>query len=359
MAAPLRVVQWTTGNVAREAVPAVLARPDLELVGVFAHSQGKVGRDVAELVGLPEPIGILATDDVGALLALEPGCVVHTPLHPDVGHLTTLLGAGVDVVTTAEFLTGRRVLGEDARRAIEDAAVAGGASIFGSGMHPGFAQLLTAAAAGISDRVHHVRLSESVDVSLFAGDANFDAIGWGRPAGDPGHPAAVEAATLVFAEGLDVLAQLVGVEPDTTRCTTSFAHATKDLDLPGRPVAAGAVAGIDVRWEAVVDGEPVLELQSRWVLSGELDPPMPVEHGYVVEVAGDPRIRLKLDIWPAGDLGSLTAADLHRIGMRMTALAVVNAIPYVRDAEPGIVTYADLPVVSTRLGRRHTTKEMP
>lgn len=350
MSPPLRLVQWTTGNVAREAVPAVLARPDLELVGAFAHSRDKVGRDVAELVGLAEPTGVTATDDVDALVALEPDCVVHTPLHPDVGQLTRILGAGVNVVTTSEFLTGRRVLGDQARRAIEEAALAGGASIFGSGMHPGFAQQLSAVAAGISVGVRHVRLTESVDVSLFAADPNFDAFGWGRPAGDPGHVADVERATLVFAEGVDVLAQLLGVEAYDLRFTASFAHATEDLDLPGRPVGSSSVAGVDVGWEAVVDGEPVLELHSRWVLSSSLDPPMPVEHGYVVEVVGDPNIRVKLDIWPAGDLAALTSEDLHRIGMRITAVAVVNAIPYVCGADPGIRTYADLPLVSGRLG---------
>ena len=55
---PLRVIQWTTGNVARQTVRAVLARDDLELVGVFAYSPEKVGRDVAELVGLEEPVGV-------------------------------------------------------------------------------------------------------------------------------------------------------------------------------------------------------------------------------------------------------------------------------------------------------------
>src|SRR5262249_33604684 len=63
----LRVVQWTTGNVGRQAVGAVMARPDLELVGVYAHDPAKVGRDAAELCGLDEPTGVLATADVDEL----------------------------------------------------------------------------------------------------------------------------------------------------------------------------------------------------------------------------------------------------------------------------------------------------
>jgi hypothetical protein len=348
----LRIVQWTTGNVAREAVRAVIARDDMELVGAFAHSAAKVGRDVAELVGLAEPTGIVATDDVDALLALHPDCVVYTPLHIDVGELVLLLRAGVNVVTSSEFMTGGSLPAAD-RTALAEAAEVGGASIFGSGMNPGFAQLLAAVASGISRDVRHVKLVESVDVSLFASDANMDHLGWGRPAGDPGHPAAVRAATLVFAEGLEACAAILGIEAPVVRCTPTFAHATHDLDLPGRPIAAGTVAGIDLRWEALVADHPVVELHQRWIMTRDLDEPWEVEHGYVVEVTGDPRIRVKLDIWPTDDdLRALTPATIHGIGMRITAVPIVDAIPAVCAALPGIRTYADLPVVAARLASR-------
>src|SRR5690349_4245934 len=97
---PLRIVQWTTGGVARQTVRGVLANPALELVGAFAHSPAKVGRDVGELCGL-DPLGVVATDDVDALLALQPDCVIYTPLYFDVPEVVRLLEAGVDIVTSA------------------------------------------------------------------------------------------------------------------------------------------------------------------------------------------------------------------------------------------------------------------
>ena len=345
----LSVVQWTTGNVARQTVRAIQARPDLELVGVYARSPSKDGKDAAELCGLTESSGVLATSDVDALLSLAPDCVVYTPLHPDVGELTAILGQGINVVTSSEFLTGTNLRPED-RTAVESAAESGGASIFGSGMNPGYAQLLAAIGTGISIDVRHIRLTESVDVSLFAGDANMDDLGWGRPEGDPSHAADVEGATLVFAEGVEVLARIVGLRPDDLRCSVEFAIAEKDLNLPGRPIAKGTVAGIDVRWEAIVDGQPLIESHQRWVMSRSIQPAWTVEHGYEVEVAGDPHIKLKLDIWPdVDDLASLTLEDIHSIGMRITGVPLVNAIRGVCAAEPGIRTYADLPTVATRM----------
>jgi hypothetical protein len=255
------------------------------------------------------------------------------------------------VVTSSEFLTGWS-FGADVHATVETAARAGGVSIFGSGMNPGWAQLVGGIVAGASRNVRHVEVTESVDVAMFAADHNMDALGWGRPADSPGHADAVAEATKVFADGVDVLAGLLGVAVDERRCTVAFAVATEDLDPPGRPIAAGHVAGLDVRWEGIAAGEPVVAIQQRWVMSSRIDPAWTVEHGYLVEVRGEPNLRVKLDIWPhQEDLGALTAADFHAIGMTITAVPVVNAIPAVCAAAPGIRTYADLPAITSPLRR--------
>ncbi|AXK74236.1 MULTISPECIES: hypothetical protein [Mycobacteriaceae] len=160
----LRVVQWTTGNVAAEAVRAVLARPDLQLVGAYAHSPEKVGVDVGQLCGLGDDIGVRATDDVDALLATRPDCVVYNPLHFNPAEVQRILRAGVNIVTSAEFLTGRN-LTDDERADIDAAGRAGGATLFGSGMNPGFAQLVAAISSGVSTDVRRVSMTESVNVA--------------------------------------------------------------------------------------------------------------------------------------------------------------------------------------------------
>src|SRR4249920_3725109 len=137
---PYRVVQWTTGNVGKSSVQAIVANPTLELVGSYAWSPDKVGRDVGELCGV-DPMGVTATNDVDALLALRPDCVVYNPMWPSIDELVLILGAGVNVVTTAAFINGRR-LGTDRNRLVE-ACERGGSSLFGTGINPGWAQLLS------------------------------------------------------------------------------------------------------------------------------------------------------------------------------------------------------------------------
>jgi hypothetical protein len=345
---PLRVVQWTTGNVGRQVVKALVGRPDLELVGVFAHDPAKVGRDAAELCGLDEPTGVTATGDADALLALRPDCVVYTALHMDADEVARILRAGINVVTTSEFMSGTGI-GREATATLADAALAGGATLVGSGVNPGFAELFAAVSAGISRDVRSITVAESADVTMFAQDPNFEAVGWGRPGGDPGHAEAVQEATKVFADALDVLAELVGLTLDERRCTVDFAHATDDLDIPGMVIPKGHVAGIEARWEGIVAGEVRLGLHVRWVIGSLIEPPWTVEFGYVVDVVGDPIVHVKLDLWPDGDLASMGVDEFRDVGMRITAVPAVNAIPAVCAAAPGIRTYADLPVVTARL----------
>ena len=78
----LRVIQWTTGKVGKYSLRAILDDPRLELVGVYAYSADKVGRDAGELCGRAN-CGIKATSDIDALIALAADSVVHTALHPE------------------------------------------------------------------------------------------------------------------------------------------------------------------------------------------------------------------------------------------------------------------------------------
>ncbi|MGA7051968.1 MAG: dihydrodipicolinate reductase [Mycobacterium sp.] len=342
-----RIVQWTTGQVARHAVKSVLERPGLDLVGAYAFSADKVGRDVGDLIGLDRTVGVLATDDVQALIDLKPDCVLYMPLHLDLEHMTRLLRAGINIVTTAGFVTGRSI-GASARNELHNAALAGGASLFGTGIHPGHTDYLAAAASGMSSEVNYVRVVESMDLSLWAADANQDEFGWGRPAGDPGHAEDIEKATLIDIDSLDLIAELFGFELSDTRCEVDFAVAGADLDIPGRPVLKGHVAGIDIRWIGNSAGTDVVEVALRWTLGSNLEPAWEVGQGFSLELRGNPCVTVRLDILPA-NIESLTIEEMAGIGRLMTAMPAVNAIPLVVSGPPGIITYADLPPITSRV----------
>src|SRR3954451_16997089 len=94
-----RVVQWATGNIGTRSLRAVIEHPDLELVGVYVHSQEKAGRDAGDLCGVA-PTGVIATNDIDDVIALHPDCVLYMPQGGDFDEVRRLLESGANVVTT-------------------------------------------------------------------------------------------------------------------------------------------------------------------------------------------------------------------------------------------------------------------
>ncbi|MBK6741411.1 MAG: hypothetical protein IPG64_27910 [Haliea sp.] len=95
----IKVIQWTTGHVGREAVKGILRHPELELVGCYAWSDSKVGQDVGTLCGLA-PIGVTASGDIDALLAMDADCVCYMPTFPNIDDVERILAAGKNVVSS-------------------------------------------------------------------------------------------------------------------------------------------------------------------------------------------------------------------------------------------------------------------
>jgi hypothetical protein len=335
----LRIVQWTTGNVGKQSVIAIARNPGLELVGCYAWSPDKVGRDVGALCGL-DPLGVAATDDVDALLALRPDCVMYNPMWPSIDELVRILAAGVNVVTTAAFINGRR-LGPERERLIE-ACERGGSSLFGTGISPGWAELLSIVLAGICDRVDKITISEAAYTAGYDSPATEKPAGFGRPIDDPNLQAMTAEGTAVFSEAVAMVADALGIELDEVVCTAEHAKTTTDLDLGSWQIAAGCVAGVAASWQGRVGGRTVVELNVRWKKAAPLEPDWQIEDGYVIEVQGRPTIRSTVQFLPPPDFQAETLADFMVLGHIMTAMPAINAIPAVVAAPPGIVSYADI-----------------
>ncbi len=265
-----RIVQWTTGNIGVKSVHAIVENSLLELVGCYAWSPDKVGRDVGELCGI-EPLGVLATDDVDALIALEPHCVVYNQMFADVDHLVRILEAGINVVTTSEFITGHRL--GDGRERVAKACELGGSTIFGSGLNPGFIQLFAIVSAGLSDRIDRVYIEESFDTTIYNSPETEKIMGFGYPIDHPGLLAVTEEGSGIFREAVMLVADALGVELDEIRCEAKYAQATEDVDLPGDwVIAEGCVAGIDVSWKGYAGDRDVVEVRAVWTKGQALEP---------------------------------------------------------------------------------------
>jgi len=338
-----RVVQWTTGNVGTSSVRAIAKSPALELVGCYAWSPEKVGRDVGELCGI-ERLGISATNDVDALLALQPDCVVYNPMWLDVAELERILSAGVNVVATAAFITGHN-RGPDRDR-IAAACRRGNSTMFGTGISPGFAELLAVVAAGVCDRVDRVTVSEAADTTFYDSPATEIPVGFGKPIDHPDLQAMTAQGTAVFAEAVRMVADALGVELDDVRCEADYAQTTSDLDLGSWTIAAGCVAGVAASWQGRVGDKVIVDLNFRWRKGQTLEPDWKIDQdGWVIRIDGRPTVTANVGFLPPPYFEAETLEEFMVLGHIMTAMPALNAIPAVVAAAPGIVTYRDLPLI--------------
>lgn len=343
----LRVVQWATGNVGRAAVEAIVSHPELELVGAWAHGKDKAGRDVGEICGL-EPLGVTAASDMAEVLALEPDCVLYAPLLPNQQEVIQLLEAGIDVVTPLNwFYPGKRDV-----TAVRAACEKGGATLHGTGIHPGgITERLPLTIAALSRAVTHVRAEEFSDIRSYgAVDVIRNIMLFGKTPEEAKRSPMLMLLTEGFSQSVEMIADALGFRLDPQiRSTHEVSVATAPIESPIGVIEAGLVAAQRFTWEGLVDGSPAITARTNWLMGEEnLDPAWafgPEGERFEVEVTGDPTIRTTFHGFHPE---SIEAGLERNPGIVATAVHCVSAIPYVCRAEPGIKTYLDLPLVTGR-----------
>ncbi len=342
-----RVIQWATGGVGRAAIEGILSHPELELVGCWVHSADKVDKDVGELCGM-EALGVVATDDVDALLALEADCVMYAPIMADREVVIRILESGKNVVTPLGwFYPGKQEVVD-----LEAACQRGGVTLHGTGIHPGgITERFPLMVSALSRNITHVRAEEFSDIRTY--DAPFvvrEIMGFGKTPEEAAKSPMLNMMGGGFMQSIDMIADALGFALDEKMQTQhEVAVATKPIDSPIGPIEPGLVAAQRFRWEGTVRGETVISVRTNWLMGEEgLDPAWdfgPEGERFEVEVTGDPSSKVTFHGWHPE---SIEAGLKRNPGVVATAIHGVSAIPSVCQASSGIQTYLDLPLVSGR-----------
>jgi len=346
----LRVIQFSTGNVGKHALRAIIERTGLELVGVHASSHDKVGRDAADLCGLTEPTGIIATDDLEALLALKADCVVYTSQaesRPDAAlrEITAFLAAGTNVVgTSLVWLVYPPHADAWLRDPLEAACAAGETTMYVNGIDPGFSgDLLPLAALSLTERADQILVQEICDYGSYD-DADFTGVSFGFGTTPDVVPMLFIPGVLASIWGgpVRLLADELGVVIDELRERHETWLATETIECTMMTVAPGHVAAVRFAVEGIVDGKPaiVMEHVNRLTSAAAPDWPVPPEGRpgvHRVVVTGVPGIEINTHVGNG-------QIDHNEAGVIATAAKAVNAIAAVCAAPPGLVSLRDLPV---------------
>jgi len=345
-----RVVQWATGNLGRAAIQGIVARPDLELVGVWVHSKEKAGVDAGTLAGI-EPLGIGATRDIEEIIALKPDCVVYAPVMANEQEVVRLLEAGIRVVTPLNWFYPEHIEVATLRQACER----GSSVLHGTGIHPGgMTERLPLMLSAFSQNISYVGSEEFSDCRTYgAPDVLSNIMLFGKTPDEVRNSMMTKFMATGFMQSIDMIADAVGFALDPEKTTKhEIWLATAPIDTPIGKIMPGRVAAQRFDFQGRVRGEVVISAAVNWYMGTD-----DIESGfsigdegerYVCKVEGDPPVHVVLHGIHPDASSTLEELQKRNPGMVATANHCVSAIPSVCQAQPGLHHYLDLPPATGR-----------
>jgi hypothetical protein len=332
-----RVAVWGTGNVGLRALRAVIEHPLMELVAVRVYSAAKEGRDAGELCGVA-PLGVPATRSIDSVLAVRPDCVIYLPHQMDLDDLCRLLAAGVNIATAYLGFNHRGSMEPAMRAKLETACLQGSASLYSTGSSPGWAtELMPLTLLAMQRRFDCLTIFDYADMaSRNSPKMLFEGMYFGaRPEDVPDRSQGTAAST---PPTFRALAEAVGLPLDEIRTSLELAVARKAERIAAGTIAAGSVAAKRMGIVGLRNGKPLLQRYSTWYVAKELEPQWELQSsGWRFRVEGDASLDVSVNF-------AVDARDYANYSPGLTANPVVNAVPLVCGAAPGIVHTAELPM---------------
>ncbi len=318
---PIAVAQYGIGPIGAEIARLLLKKPWIKLVAAVDIDPEKIGKDLGEVIGLGHEVGVKVTADLQG----KPEVICHSTgsrLRDVRGQLKDLLGRGCHVVSTCEELS--FPLDAEIREELQKTARAFNVTLLGTGVNPGFVMdklplTITAVCQDVAD-VQIIRIQnastrrEPLQRKVGAGmtEAEF------RAAVNSG-----KIKHMGLRESLMMVGNGLGADFDTVSDEAiEPIIADREIVTQYLRVAPGQVAG--VHQTIFGRGRINVSLELRMYVGAEA-----VSADRVI-VRGIPDVEMEIKHGVHGD--------------RATAAMVVNAIPRVVSARPGVLTMDDIPI---------------
>ena len=347
-----KVVVWATGRVGKLAIRTIADRPNLDLVGVWVHSEAKDGQDAGTLAEI-ETLGVPSTRDKESILQGDAECVVYTGPATNrpreaMEDFCRILESGKNIVTTSlpGLVYPRGSMRESALTRISEAANRGGSSIYSTGIEPGFGcDLFAVALTSMSSRVYSIRGLEITDYSrdnlIYEMRELF---GFGQPLDYQGGVMMPGVITFGWGAAVTMVAEALGVQLDEIRESCRFAPAPRRLETASGVIEPGTVGAIWFRCIGVVQGEEAITIEHIDRMSADVAQDWPksraggIDGVWRVIIEGEPSFDAEFEV------GFNADEDSTPHGLLATGMRAVNAIPWVCAAEPGIVDALHIPL---------------
>jgi len=331
----LKIIQWYTGEIARHQIRVIAASPSMELVGAYVHHEEKDGVDAGEIAGIG-PLGVRATNNMDEILAVDADCVLYNPPTERYNEIIPILASGKNVIS---IIAGWNPKKRSCYSAILDACETGQSSLYGTGLNPGLSYELALLASSICTDVDSIYI-KTCEPQASLSEVFLQMFGFGKS--EEELSGGERGAYGIFARSLheitDLLCEELGLPHDGTAFAYQFEPATQDYE-DKIVVKKGTMAGLLLKASTTQGDKPVATIELRFLLGSEYvreswlaDGP---RHGWLeIDIKGTPGSRLTHEIY----------ADEDVIGTWSTGTKAINAIPFVCEAKPGLVSPLDLPL---------------
>jgi len=323
----IRVIQYGLGPIGIETARLVTRKASMEIVGAVDISKDLVGKDLGDVLGMDRKLGIAVTDNAKNLFAgTRADAVLHTTgsrirkIYPE---LEEIIRAGLNIVSSAEELLFPLKENAELSQRVDALAKKHGVTVLGTGVNPGFVMdALPLFLTAVCKDVQKIHVERHVD----AGTRRYPLqrkVGAGMTQEAFREQIAAKAMGHVgLLESIYLVAETLGLSLDDVHEAVEPVMAQKELKTAYFSLKPGDVAGIKHTAEGMKNGEKILTLDLRMFVGCE----SPYD---AVHIVGTPEIRLRIEGGIAGD--------------QATAAVLVNSIPAVVAARPGLATVKDLP----------------
>jgi 4-hydroxy-tetrahydrodipicolinate reductase len=363
MRAPYRIAVWGVGDVGAICLREAIRLPELEVVGALVYSDAKNGRDVGDLVGAG-PIGVNATNDRDAFLALDCDVVLHTALDfpgaSAVDDFVALLEAGKNVITSHpyNYLEARE---PEIGKRIAYAAEQGGGTFYAGGANPDFVgHRLAMTLTGYSNDVRRITVEEYFDCAQQANSGILEVIGLN---GEPDQAMSETSPALWYQQQywfqmIRHLADEMGVELSRIEAASYSEPAPHRLESPILTIESGRVGRVAYESTGYVGDEPFFVMRVGWYLTPAMRPEgVTAECQWIISVEGRPSTRTVLSVEPTLTDFDHMAGEPAAPGYVGFGICLIQAIPAVVAAAPGIRP-TDVPAVHWRKDLRGSTADI-
>jgi len=331
----IKVVLYGVGAIGSKIAKFLLGKEGVEIVGAIDIAKDKVGKDLGEVLGMGKRLNVVVSDDLETVFCKAcADIVVHatTSYLKDVyPQIAPLARYGVNVISTCEELAYPYVSEPELAKKLDALGMRYGVTFLGTGINPGFLMdTLVITLTGVCQKIDRIRVERVMNAATRRVPFQ-KKIGAGLSVEEFKKKIKEKAITghVGLEQSIGMIAGALKWQLDKIRVDpVEPVVAEEKVASEAIEVKPGYVAGLKQSAHGFVGGKEKITLEFQAYIGAK-------EEYDTITIDGVPPIRQKISPCVHGDLATIAV--------------IVNSIPKVINAPPGLLTMKDLPIPSAAL----------